>query len=360
MSFVLKRSSIAILFCSTAVGAHAQLGYNLTDIGLLSGGTYSEALSINDSGQVVGYADTPQGTRGFVWSASKGMKILKPLLGDAATFAIQINNNGVVAGYSGADPITGPGFLGRAVTWNLNGNPTLVGGLAGFTYSIARGVNDSGEISGISYNTFANRESWFRATGGSFQDLGLPSGATASDILIMNNVHQVAGYYIDGSNNRYPFIWSSASGYNLLPGLSGSTFNQAIGLNNAGQVVGRGIVSGHDHAMFFSPTTGTLDLARPAGANDADAYGINDWGVVVGEFGIPDETSSSNISGYVWNAIVGMIDLNTLLAQSPPAGWRIINAETINNHGQIGAMVSVNGGPDRAVLLTPSVSGVPL
>ena len=74
----------------------------------------------------------------------------------------------------------------------------------------------------------------------------------------------------------------------------------------------------------------------------------------------PDETSSSNISGYVWNAIVGMIDLNTLLAQSPPAGWRIINAETINNHGQIGAMVSVNGGPDRAVLLTPSVSGVPL
>jgi hypothetical protein len=47
-----------------------------------------------------------------------------------------------------------------------------------------------------------------------------------------------------------------------------------------------------------------------------------------------------------------MIDLSTRLSDA--AGWRLIGALAINEHGVIAAQASFNNGPRHAVLLVPA------
>ena len=93
--------------------------HGVQDLGVLPGGTYSNALGINDIGQVVGLSDTPQG-RGtvnvpFYWDARIGMVKLTDLIpdDDPLKAAIQfdaaqaINGRGVIVANG---TITLPGY----------------------------------------------------------------------------------------------------------------------------------------------------------------------------------------------------------------------------------------------------------
>jgi len=82
------------------------LTYNIIDLGTLGGGS-SVALGINDKGQVVGSADTPQGQRhAYLWE--NGQMIDLGTLGyppPAQSEAWDINNQGVVVEpVGGGDP----------------------------------------------------------------------------------------------------------------------------------------------------------------------------------------------------------------------------------------------------------------
>jgi uncharacterized membrane protein len=65
-----------------------------------------------------------------------------------------------------------------------------------------------------------------------------------------------------------------------LEGLPGSTFNQANGVNDAGQVVGVSIVGGVDYAVEWIVGT-VINLGAPSAFSEAN--GINAAGLVVGE-----------------------------------------------------------------------------
>jgi probable HAF family extracellular repeat protein len=66
------------------------------------GGTFSEAKSINDQGQVVGLSTTASGdTHAFLWTQNEGMKDLGTLGGNSSSFATMINNRGQIIGESG-------------------------------------------------------------------------------------------------------------------------------------------------------------------------------------------------------------------------------------------------------------------
>lgn len=90
----------AILFLANTVYA---VDYSIIDLGTL-GGTYSHALGINDSGQVVGYASTTDDTIGwnaFLYSGGvmNDLNNLLPLgSGWLLTYAIDINNSGQIVG----------------------------------------------------------------------------------------------------------------------------------------------------------------------------------------------------------------------------------------------------------------------
>lgn len=87
-----------ILFLANTVYA---VDYSIIDLGTL-GGTYSHALGINDSGQVVGFSETDDAARhAFLYSGGvmNDLNNLLPLgSGWLLTYAIDINNSGQIVG----------------------------------------------------------------------------------------------------------------------------------------------------------------------------------------------------------------------------------------------------------------------
>lgn len=131
-----------------------------TDLGHLGGtpaGIYNIATSINDRGDVVGFAcvgpDTNPATcieDTFLWTKETGMQDLGRFPGAIATgppCCHTINNKGVIVGFS-----LDASFNERAIVWldkvplDLN---TLIPQDSGWYLVCAQGVNDAGEIVGF-------------------------------------------------------------------------------------------------------------------------------------------------------------------------------------------------------------------
>jgi probable HAF family extracellular repeat protein len=115
--------------------------------------TFSIGLGINTTGQVVGYATTSQGQRGFVWLPFTGMLLLPPLPGDSQSSAYAINDAGNVVGRSVLPNAVCacPALHQAAVLWD-NGQPVdlqaRVTNSAGWVLTSAMGINNAGVIVG--------------------------------------------------------------------------------------------------------------------------------------------------------------------------------------------------------------------
>lgn len=107
--------------------------------------TYSDALDINDAGQVVGYSHVSPGgpTHPVRWDDPQTLVDLGPLPGGANSIAHAINRSGLVVGASEF----GPSDDYHAVAWGPDGIRDL-GTLPGHTRSWARAVNAHGVIVG--------------------------------------------------------------------------------------------------------------------------------------------------------------------------------------------------------------------
>jgi hypothetical protein len=116
--------------------------------------SFSTGLDINTPGQVVGFATTSQGQRGFVWLPLIGMILLPPLPGDSLSSASGINDAGEVVGRSLLqNPACAcPPFLHQAaVLWD-NGQPvdlqSRVTNSTGWALTHALAINNAGVIVG--------------------------------------------------------------------------------------------------------------------------------------------------------------------------------------------------------------------
>ena len=77
-------------------------------LGTLSGGTYSEAFGLNNTGQVVGASGSSLGTRAFLWTPDSGMVDLNTIV-DAPnnvvlTGAVAINDKEQIVAYGLVEP----------------------------------------------------------------------------------------------------------------------------------------------------------------------------------------------------------------------------------------------------------------
>ncbi len=78
------------------------------DIGTLPGGDFSQALDINNQGDIVGSSTSALGLRAFLWTRGGGMVDLNTLIPESdfvLTKAVGINNAGMImaSGYALAD-----------------------------------------------------------------------------------------------------------------------------------------------------------------------------------------------------------------------------------------------------------------
>jgi probable HAF family extracellular repeat protein len=129
------------------------------DLGHLEGtppGIYNQATSINDRGDVVGWACVGPSTNpatcmedAFLWTKDTGMQDLGGLPGAIASgppCCNTINNNGVIVGVSIYASYE------RAVVWHGKGPVdlnTLIPKNSGWLLECAQGINDAGEIVGF-------------------------------------------------------------------------------------------------------------------------------------------------------------------------------------------------------------------
>jgi len=347
----------AVLALASALAA-AQT-YTITEIGVLSGDNESSGFWINNLGEVVGCSDTQTlegypctglvaGQHAFSWTRSGGMKNLGTLSGATVSGAIGINDSGTVVGYSNVNGQPATNFV--AVKWSSTGAITNLGKLSGGSSSAAFEINSSGEIAGDSFlgSGIVDATSW---TSNQIKNLGrLPKAIFTAGLDINDN-----GYIVGESVFSYgppftshAFLWNGST-MKDLDTLSGSVTSIANAINSAGVIVGQSdgtVTRGHWHAVLWNTSERIRDLGTLPGGTYSIAFGVNDFGVVVG-YG---NRSNNAAHAMVWTSSGGMRDLNSLIPAG--SGWVLINANAINNVGQITGYGAKNG-HNHAFLLTP-------
>ena len=126
----------------------------MKDLGTLGAAT-SIAYGVNNSGQVVGFADTLDAKHAFLWEAGRAMKDLGTLRpADNWISASSINHAGVVVGNSGPlDWIEGKGTLAPLI-YEHGKMRSLDGTIdpAAWPHFFAVAINDRGQIAGNGIN----------------------------------------------------------------------------------------------------------------------------------------------------------------------------------------------------------------
>ena len=316
---------MATVICATVIAAAfssfaAAQTYTATDLGTL-GGDSSEALAINNPGQVVGYATTVPGSDAlehpFVWSNGQMIDI-------TGTFgrATGVNNSGTVTGFAFGLPQTSNTHAFSYVSGILKDLGTLPGGGTA-PFSEANAINGSGVIVGTSKSQGMIYENG--AMSGFSDQAALNAYAVNSNGDIVGILQNAHAFLFSGNNMKDLGTFDGSKGTSSAPNA----------INDAGQIVGSSFYSGNAVQHAFLYQNGSMsDLGTLYGGYSI-ANGINNAGDIVGE---------SDGAGFLYHNGV-MIDLNTV---SSGSGLHILRARAINDLGQI---VGLAG--DHAVLLTP-------
>jgi probable HAF family extracellular repeat protein len=251
----------------TSGGANGTRGFlwqpgKATDLGTLPGGELSGGRDINDKGQVVGEAGLG-GPRPFLWEMGvmTNLRTLSSGLGQGAAYAI--NNSGQAVGWSDS-----ANSVVRAVMWH-NGTTTELGELPGGPeHSTAYGLNDVGQVVGRSQVEAGMRA--FLWEDGTMINLGTLRGTTFYTSASAINNHGVvvgAAYPDPFSSVLRGVVWRPggvAQDLNDLLDVSGAGWvvEEALDINDQGQIVGRGRYNGVSRAVLLTviPEPSTLLL----------------------------------------------------------------------------------------------------
>jgi probable HAF family extracellular repeat protein len=139
----------------------------------------------------------------------------------------------------------------------------------------AYGVNDAGQVVGVSSSGAGSRAFLFQ--GGGLTDLGVLPGGTFSAANAINNAGQAAGYSSSSAGIR-PVLFQDGKLTDL--GSLGGRIGSATAINNGGQVAGGSYTPNSVHAFRWEDGVMTDLGALPGGVSSAT--GINDAGQVVG------------------------------------------------------------------------------
>jgi probable HAF family extracellular repeat protein len=184
------------------------------NLGFPAGYSFAVGFGINNRGQVAGYAvDFDKGVfNPFVWY--QGQTTQLPLLPGAINgVAETLNERGVIGGYVdfGENPPPGTGAL-HSVVWipKARGYDVLdIGGLDGYSVSVAFHINNRGEVIGFSDNAAGDTHAYLW-TGGRLRDLGtLPGGGGFSEANCNNEHGQIVGESDRADGNRVISLWQN-------------------------------------------------------------------------------------------------------------------------------------------------------
>ena len=273
------------------------------------------ARDINDQGAVVGWSNTTTGQHAWVIQNGQVTWLVEPpdALGSEGW---AISGSGHIAGTILYPDTAKPAYWASATS-----QPVVALVPGSFKFGDALGVNDNGLVAVTVFNDFTRRAIVWNTVSGSIADIGTLGGPTAQANAI-NNQDVVVGC-AEGPFGSHPYTWTSGGGMvDLLPGsstggcvykinaraVSGGFLDDAIvgaqpttfdapgsfasfiepnaldgtvrSLDRKGASVGYWVVSGLTTAFFHDRQA--VDLPPLVPGNDAQAWGINKAGVIVG------------------------------------------------------------------------------
>jgi probable HAF family extracellular repeat protein len=214
---------------------------------------------------------------------------------------------------------------------------TDLGTLGGST-SQARGLNDIGQIAGLSDLAGDHGFHPFVYEQGVMTDLGVLDGFSTGQAFAINEHGQMAGTVYNSSGTQVrAFLYDQGNMQNLglLGGrMDGQSYGWAI--NDSAQVVGDSLFrpSRHGERARFRPFRFSDDFMQNLGAlggrgTSSVASGINDQGEVVGSSDIDE--AGHDYHAFVWTVGIGMVDLHEAMGAADCCS----HADDINNLGDI-------------------------
>jgi probable HAF family extracellular repeat protein len=312
-----------------------------------AGATMLEAYGVNDAGVVIGWL--PELQRGWVYSPARGGRVLTGLTPDGVTFAAGINASGIIVGNSDIPSVDLPSGDTEAhlVTWDAEDHLSDKG-LLGGTDAVAYAINARGQVL-FSRAVPANSDS---ATKGVLE----PDGRIT--FLGRLDGHELGPAAIDDdgtvvgtvSGTGWPFrsfVWTPAGGPVAFAPISDALVAQ--GVARGPRIVGWfelvGGVPPTDHAFYWSPVDGWLDIEPLPGDLASSASAINERGQVVGISG-----DSDHHRAFLWTKTDGLVDLGAALKDLGYDGSTRANA--ISPGGIVAGGLALKPGIDmhRAVL----------
>jgi probable HAF family extracellular repeat protein len=341
------------------------LSYSVTNLVPLAGDSEADVFALNNAGQAVGQSDGPNGTSAVLWQSGQVFPIIDTLGGHNA-IAMDINDSGTVVGAADTGAVDDHGPIFHLFRWT----PTVPNGTTGgMTDLQIRRSNDS-ETPRIDKlgTVVVNRLDYSLGypapptvyQNGLSADLSqlLPAGSgwdlrEANDVngkeIVGNGVltGQLRAFlYVDDDGN---FLNGGGRIY-ALPTLGGAT-STADSINSGGQVAGESATQkGDQHAFLWTPsvangTSGSIqDLGQLPQHTNVSPRGINDNGNIVGATVLPT-------TAFYWFGTGRIQDMNGLLPRN--SGFALMEGTGINNNGWISAFAYYSSGQRFSVLLTP-------
>jgi probable HAF family extracellular repeat protein len=302
----------------------------ILDLGTF-GGNVSAGTAINNRGQVVGFAlngvsdpfsiyDTLLGssngtqTRAFLWDEENGMQDLGTLGAGNDAFANSVNDGGQVAGFAYTDSSPNPNTgvpTTHSFLWEKGKGMTDLGTLGGTVAgsevaNFQGGLNNRGQVVGgstLAGDLVFHPFLWTKP--GPMQDLGTLGGDCGTANAI-NDAGEVVGYSCtSGDQQTHAFMWTQDAGMTDLGALDGDVVSFAAEINSKGQIVGTS--SGINsivvrHAVLWQDGQ-IIDLNTVLPPNSAlqltGAFAINDRGEIAG-VGVPSGCSGDRFCGHAF------------------------------------------------------------
>ncbi len=295
---------------------------SLGNLGMPGGG----ALAINNRGHIAGFSNLTNGNQhAFLWNSTSGMRDLGTLPGENTSYAFGMNDSdevvGVSLGQSGAFPFLWTRGIGMQSLSGLEGN----GG--------AYAINSSGQVVGFLSFPDGSQHAFLWSSTSGVQDLGTLGGSDAIAYGINDDGEVVGVSWLSDNTTFHAFLWTQTSGMRDLGTLVGNIDSAALGINSLGQIVGYSDSSTEQVAVLWSKNHGMQSLGTGSGGV---AQAVNESGEVVGYLGVGPQNA------FVWTKTRHLLNLGHLL---PPNSV----ANAINRAGQVAATDTSLG----AILLSP-------
>ena len=304
-----------------------------------------DPVAINDAGQVAGTGDGAE-----VYQNGTLIVSNNPLSGGAAAFATGISGNGLVSGFNSGEP-----FI-----WNpATGQVTNLGGNGAEAF----GVNNSGQATGFDGLNGADIQA-FLYSDGVLQDLGTLAGPSVGDQSYGNAINN-AGVVVGQDTAVGAFVYSNGVMTNLnslVPAGSGFTLNNAVAINNSGQILVQATnAAGTEEAVLLNPVatpsltvTSAPSLATAGVPFNITVTVLNPNGTV--DTGFTDTVQLvGNASGPIsYTFTTADQGVHTFTATLDTAGTQTLTFSDSTNPGVTGVQqnIPVQGGPAAKLLLS--------